>query len=312
MADNENPCRVCGSLLGSTLVSGDASYFRCSKCHTLQKQMTEVAYLAMEPGYDPGDYLEDQSTEAIHAFLKVPKRKALLQEMLAKAGMTPAGLNFLDVGCGMGGYMVAAKVLGMSVLGFEPSANHGKIATAKLGLEVINDYFAPDKVSDRKFDIVLLSHVIEHIYAPKDFVAQILSVLKPGGILVMVTPNADALSARLAGRHWPMLVPLDHVSLLSKKSVPHLVGPGARFEVSTSESPSEFLANFGSIAKRVFKGRATNYAELSPVAAPKLMNEVSIRSKLIHFALAVGSLPFHLAALATDRSGALRILIMKE
>jgi SAM-dependent methyltransferase len=273
--------------------------------------MSEAEYLAMDPGYDPGDYLSSQSTETIKAFLKVPLRKALLQEMIGDTKQASQELSFLDVGCGMGGYMLAASELGMTTLGFEPSADHGKIANERLHLDVVNDYFTEDKVGGRKFDVALLSHVIEHIHNPKAFVADLVSVLKPGGKLIMITPNADALSARITGRHWPMLVPLDHVTMLTKNSVPWLVPEGCRFEVSTSENPSEFLANFASIAKRAFKGRATNYAGQAAAPAPKLMNELTWRSKLVHAALAVGSLPFHLLARITGRAGALRILIVK-
>jgi 2-polyprenyl-3-methyl-5-hydroxy-6-metoxy-1,4-benzoquinol methylase len=311
VSDQDYPCRVCGAANGTRLVAGGFSYARCGTCHTLQKQMTQAEYLAMDPGYDPGAFLDDQSVEAVRAFLKVPMRTAFLQEMMQGHRLDPAKMAFLDVGCGMGAYMVAAKDLGMTALGFEPSANHGRVATQRLGLEVVSDYFSSDKVGDRKFDMVLLSHVIEHIHAPAAFIADLVSVLKPGGLLVIVTPNADSLSARLTGKHWPMLVPLDHVSMLTKASFAHLVPPGCTHVTSTSEFPSEFFGTLASIAKRIVKGRATNYADQAAAVAPKLMREISWRSAVVRFALAAASLPFHLLARATGRAAALRVVIRK-
>src|SRR5690606_20910584 len=109
--------------------------------------------------YDPGVFLEGQSESQIRAFLKVPQLTARIRAVCEANGRDPEGMDYLDVGCGMGGYMLAAADLGMSVLGFEPSANHGKVAQTTLSLPVVADYFSPDKVGERKFDFILLSHV---------------------------------------------------------------------------------------------------------------------------------------------------------
>jgi SAM-dependent methyltransferase len=64
----------------------------------------------------------------------------------------------------------------------------------------------------------MLSHVIEHIFDPKKFISDLVGILKPGGALVVVTPNSDSLIARVTGAQWPMLKPVDHVSLISAKA----------------------------------------------------------------------------------------------
>jgi SAM-dependent methyltransferase len=273
--------------------------------------MSEQEYRDMVPGYDPGDFLEGQSVEQIHKFLSVPRRAELLNEMIGSAGRSPHGLTFLDVGCGMGGYMTAAQQLGMTAMGFEPSANHGKLAKTVLGLDVVADYFSSDKVGARKFDVILLSHVIEHILQPKPFIEDLLSVLNPGGLLIMVTPNANSLSARITGRHWPMLVPIDHVTMLTKRSVPHLLPQGHRSIVSTSEFPSEFFATIGSIVKGRLKGRNINHSDIAPRSAPKLMVQKNLRSQMLRFALAAASTPFRAWAHLTGEAAALRIVFVK-
>ena len=127
----------------------------------------------------------------------------------------------------------------------------------------------------------------------------------------MVTPNANSISARITGRHWPMFVPIDHVTMLTKRSVPHLLPKGYRAIVSTSEFPSEFFATIGSIVKSRLKGRNTNYSDMAPRSAPKLMVQNSLRSQILRFALAAASLPFRMLAHLTGEAAALRIVIVK-
>lgn len=124
----------------------------------------------------------------------------------------------IDVGCGAGGYLLAARELGFDAVGVEPSLSHSTIARA-LGLDVRTGYFEVDDFAPSSFDLVLTSHVIEHIFNPRDFICDLATLVRPGGWLVAVTPNADYLAARWSGRFWVMLKPVDHVSLLTERAV---------------------------------------------------------------------------------------------
>jgi SAM-dependent methyltransferase len=52
------------------------------------------------------------------------------------------------------------------------------------------------------FDVVTLRHVIEHIPAPQSFMAELARILKPGGRLVVETPNFNSLGWVLFGPRW--------------------------------------------------------------------------------------------------------------
>ena len=56
--------------------------------------------------------------------------------------------------------------------------------------------------TDDKFDLVFMSHVIEHVLDPVATVAKIRTLLKPGGVLYLETPNVRSLDARLWRRRW--------------------------------------------------------------------------------------------------------------
>lgn len=302
-------CRVCGATGGGELRTVDAVYNRCQKCGTLQKQMTVEQYHQMAPGYDPGAYLEDKSEDEIRRHLDVDAMRDRLAELMRDHGMSPAGKRFLDIGCGMGGYLLAARDLGMEVMGFEPSENHGNVAANVLKLPIVRDYFSSSKVLPETFDVVFLSHVIEHIYDPATFVADLVKVLRPGGLLAMVTPNADSIIARLVGKEWPMLVPIDHVTMLAPRGVAHITPKGYIHAARTFEYPYELLATLASIAKRAFRGRATNYSDVAAAEGPKLLSAPSLRSRLLRAGLTAANFPFHLAARLLNRQAALLITI---
>jgi SAM-dependent methyltransferase len=305
-------CRVCGGAPKSRFATADARYARCGRCGTVQKLMSAAEYQAMDPGYDPGSYLAAKSEDEIRAFLWVDDARKVLADICAQHGIDPKGKSYLDVGCGMGGYMLAARDLGMSVRGFEPSVSHGTVAIDVLKLPVERAYYSSDKVLPEQFDLILLSHVIEHIYDPAPFVADLIAALKPEGILVMVTPNAGALIARVLGKEWPMLVPVDHVTMLTPQAVPHLLPAGYTARVRTSEYPFEMLATIGSVVKRALRGRATNHSDMEAPEAPRLMQTPSLRGRIVRLALTLGSLPSYWLAGMLNKRAALEIVVRRQ
>jgi SAM-dependent methyltransferase len=308
----ELPCRICDKSLGEYLATPTGVYFRCSNCRSLQKQITEDQYYALQPTYDPGDYISDRSETELRHLLSVPAWTKTLQNILAEIGRDPKDLYLLDVGCGMGGCLLAARDLGMRTFGFEPSVDHGNVAVNTLHLDVVTGYFSPDKVAGRQFDIVILSHVIEHIYHPKEFINDLLSVVTDGGCLAMSTPNSDALSALIAGSKWPMLTPVDHVNMLSTRSANYLVPDDCTLKVNTSEQPWDFLATMLSIAKRKMHIPAVNDAGKPPADSPKLMASINWKARVVRSIMSVLSLPFYLIARVFNRGGDLRIIMIKS
>jgi SAM-dependent methyltransferase len=297
-------CRVCGSAPDSHLRAYGADYDRCGRCGTLQKRLTKAEFLALDVTYDPGVYFDGNDEAEIANRLEVPAKEADLRKYAG--GRTG---RFLDIGCGMGGYLLAARSMGYEILGFEPSENHARVATELLGLPVVGDYFSPDKVAGQRFDLIMLSHVIEHIYDPKAFLAEIRSVLAPGGILLIVTPNVDSLVARAMGSWWPMLVPADHVTLLGPRSLGWLFDEGVRYDWSTSEYGHEFASNWAAAFSRRASGKGAAQETSNAGAKPPVMRRRTLRTQILKAALTIASLPFHLAAKGAGRQGCLVVRV---
>jgi len=71
------------------------------------------------------------------------------------------------------------------------------LATFGDRITVINEFFEEFK-TDKKFDAVVASHVLEHVDDPKELLLQINGWMKPDGLLVVVVPNAESIHRRAA------------------------------------------------------------------------------------------------------------------
>ncbi|MSO79848.1 MAG: class I SAM-dependent methyltransferase [Acidimicrobiia bacterium] len=115
------------------------------------------------------------------------------------------GARMLDVGCGYGFALDLARFLfDWKGIGLDPSiaAARGK---AELGLDIrpgmLDDAFDPEE----RFDVIFSSEVIEHIADPREFLAAARRRLSPDGVLVLTTPDADAVTPDTP---WTTLYPV--------------------------------------------------------------------------------------------------------
>jgi SAM-dependent methyltransferase len=110
----------------------------------------------------------------------------------------------LDVGCGNGDFLDTMKQLGWTTFGVDLSS-HALAAAGRKGHDVQSADAETLPFEAARFDLVHLSHVLEHTYSPRRALAGILRVLKPGGLLVMAVPNFGGFQARAFGRFWSAL-----------------------------------------------------------------------------------------------------------
>lgn len=262
----------------------------------------------MDVTYDAGALSSSKSEVELREVLSVEEKKRFLAPRMNQ------GTRFLDVGCGMGGYLIAARELGCArVVGVEPSAAHSRVASEAFGLDVKTGFFSAQLFDSESFDLILLSHVIEHIYDPGVFVDDLLRVLAPGGHLVIVTPNASSTLAILTGRYWVMLKPPDHVTMLTAEGLRRLPALGrhsTRFftDEYSHEIGSSMLASARDALLDVIK-RAPSSSSAHDGANRVL--EVGTKAQKRHRRawlepiLSVASAPIHLFNIMADRRACL-------
>lgn len=136
--------------------------------------------------------------------------------------MNPKKANILDIGCHDGTFLSLVKNRNNNFFGLEAS-DWGVEKARKKGIEA-NQYFFNDEAklpyADNFFDVVAAGEIIEHIYDTDFFLSEIYRVLKPGGHLIISTPNIASLGRRLF--LFFGLNPIIEVSPNESESVGHI------------------------------------------------------------------------------------------
>lgn len=142
-----------------------------------------------------------------------------------------AGGRLLDVGCGSGRFIGRMRDLGWHAEGvdFDPEAAR---VGARHGLTVRVGGLADQGYPDASFDAVTMIHFIEHIFDPREVLAEAHRILRPGGRLVVITPNAAGLGHRVFGASWRPLEPPRHIHVFTPRALARLAGEAGFAEVA--------------------------------------------------------------------------------
>lgn len=167
-------------------------------------------YLSLRYGYFPGTAVEATRLLGVLLYLMPGKRADLDFSVM----YLPArrGGRLLEVGCGSGAMLKDMERLGWVCEGTDFDRSGVENARRK-GLDVRHGSLEEQGYADDTFDAVMLSHVIEHVPDPQALLRECHRILKPGGMLSLVTPNSSALAHALFGECWLHLDPPRHLHL---------------------------------------------------------------------------------------------------
>lgn len=202
----------------------------------------------MDSLYETGEYyaqIEAESTnyeEEYHGTTKDPdgKIRYLIKERSLSLSQTKEVTQFLskikpgkilDFGCGPG-WILSSLDNKWDKHGVEISKYASQYASkyAKIYNGSIETY------KEEKFDVILMYHVIEHLTDPLSIIKQIYTKLKPGGYLVMGTPDFDSGAARRYGEKFRLLHDPTHISLFSNDSMHRFLRDNG-FKINKVEYP---------------------------------------------------------------------------
>ena len=141
--------------------------------------------------------------------------------------------NILDLGCGNGAIVHALFQIGYDSWGIDASESGIAIANKQMpGRFFVCDVGSgelPEGLEGRKFDTVISTEVIEHLYAPRDLLKLARRALKPGGSLILSTPYhgyLKVLALALTGTldsHFTVLWDGGHIKFFSRKTLTKLL-----------------------------------------------------------------------------------------
>ncbi len=176
----------------------------------------------------------------------------------------PSGpARVLDVGCGSGVLLARMQSLGWQVEGVEvdPAAVE---AARRRGVTVHLGSLEAQKFPVNRFDAVHSAHVIEHVYDPLALLRECARVLKPGGNLVILTPNTESWGHRHFGSAWLNLDPPRHLVLFSPATL-RRAAEQAGLRVQRLDTTVRSAWVYGALSRCIqVKGRA----EMSELGKP--------------------------------------------
>lgn len=102
-----------------------------------------------------------------------------------------SAMTVLDIGCGRGDNAQHLKKRGMAVDGVSISEKEILLATPYLRTGVLYnvEQGLPEYITINKYDVVICSHVIEHVQYPEKLLEDIRKVMKPESIFIVALPN---------------------------------------------------------------------------------------------------------------------------
>lgn len=129
--------------------------------------------------------------------------------------------RLLDIGCGVGDFLVQVQKKGWNVMGIEPSVDAKQIAHQRLGWCPL-DPSESSTLPDCSFDVITMWHVLEHVDDLKTQLSELNRLLKPGGLLIIALPNFQSFDCQYYKDKWAAWdVPrhLNHFSLATIRSI---------------------------------------------------------------------------------------------
>ena len=197
-------CPVCAGREFRPVMQVDSHpVVRCTRCG-LQLTNPQPSDAELAAIYGP-NYVLVENDAAGEAMVLQSKRATAdhYLDVLAAAGVPTRG-QLLEIGCGQGNFLRQAANRGFDVTGVEYSQFACERARANLEERgrVLQGEITVLSGEAAAYDVCVLCDVIEHVRDPALFLREIIRLLRPGGILLVVTPSLASWSARFLGSRW--------------------------------------------------------------------------------------------------------------
>jgi len=217
-------CPVCeADSFDPLFVKQGFDFVRCRNCKLVyvNPRLLESATLAYY-----GDAPNQQSMEDWMKVLASPTNQSWqipyfheAVDILAK--FIPANGKILDLGCSIGLFMEVAQQSGFECIGLEPEPKSREYAL-KRGLDVRPDLFNDAGFPPTSFDAITMFGVLEHLSQPKQMLIDIWDSLKPGGIVLAISPNVYSFANGILHEQARTFTGRNHLSYFSWDTISYL------------------------------------------------------------------------------------------
>lgn len=228
-----NKCRFCGSentkhLFSSINTHGrhivdEKEFFliaRCFDCGCLFVSNIEINEDYYEKYYTSDYYSGNGEDTFINRLwprlyqLLFPKKEKYIRNYF-KDGRK---ISILDIGCGSGGFLSGLNSDVFEKNGIEINPQGIEICRRK-NINVYDKPIESINFGEKKFDVITLWHVMEHLENPMTLFGKAREVMKDDGLLIFQVPNSESLGFRFGKKNWFHLDSPRHLIIPSKKTI---------------------------------------------------------------------------------------------
>lgn len=194
---------------------------KCIKC--------EMVYLSPRPNLKsleiiyPKNYNNFHTDDTKESYVRTISNKLQAKRLksLIDKYIRRSYFNVLDVGCGDGFVLDRIKDVypNAQTYGVEPNSVAARRASKKhkIFTGIIEDYN-----TEKKFDLIVSSHVVEHVEKPLIFLKKLKKFLADDGVMIIDTPNIDCFQFKLFNKNWGGIHAPRHWTLFDLKTMAYL------------------------------------------------------------------------------------------
>jgi len=150
--------------------------------------------------------------------------------------------RLLEIGCASGLFLRMASRYFDEVLGIDLAENAIAQVPQILNGRAVRGSLEDFRFEPGSFQCIALFDTFEHLLDPRGTLQIISRLLDPkAGVLIMTTPDAGSLNARIFGRHWRLLLPPLHVTYFTRQAMANILAMSG-LEVMSMTSPAGYVA----------------------------------------------------------------------
>ncbi|WP_419786684.1 class I SAM-dependent methyltransferase [Pseudodesulfovibrio sp.] len=225
----EVPCPLCGARSHTLWYSlGQGRAVRCARCGMkyvsprLSEEQLGEYYAAMYT--DPLFRKDFEGRE--HDFFGDPEeRRKKIRDRHVEIELTdafaPKG-RVLDIGSGSGLYFEGLAP-GKELHGVECSPDAAEFTRQRFNAEITTRDMMESEFPENYFDVINMTYLVEHLIRPQQAIEKVVRWLRPGGMLLVSSPNWDGPAARIFRETFRLNDPCQHINLWGPRTLSSLL-----------------------------------------------------------------------------------------
>jgi 2-polyprenyl-3-methyl-5-hydroxy-6-metoxy-1,4-benzoquinol methylase len=248
---------------------------QCVRCLFVYAD-THITQKLLDKYYRELSKYEDKSIGTGGGYSKNDKERLVKTARFISRNFPDKSIRIMDLGCANGGLLKELKNLGYNnIVGLDPSLQCVEITRAEVGCEVHHmSLFGADE-SLGKFDLVILSHVLEHLLELSSTLNTLNSLLDKGGVVYVECPNAQNYNKVI---HAPLQeFNTEHINHFTEVSFENLFGLNGFEKVVTGNKTDKIFSD------RDYHSAYGLFKKLNKRVEYEIIPDVSIYESIIDY-----------------------------